>query len=360
MKYRYIISLAIIVFLGMTTFGVLAENFAPMQDSENVKPGKAPPLESATKAMNPLAQAQGAGEPAAAPEKIYKVVGGDSLYTIAAMHYGNGNRWQEIVNANKDKYPSLVSNPSLIVPGWELVIPDAGENSDSKDYTTPEEGTVEVGSSLNIRSEPWGKVLGSFHNGDKIQIIGKKGDWYKISYNGGTAYVHANYVSTSSKPAGQTPVQTPSQTPDGQAAPDPTITPGNGRFGAAPCSPMPNHVSSEYGPRELFVRSFLSGIDLPVPNGTRLNALGDGVVISSGYESGGGRFLTIRYDNGIQSFYCHLQNSSVREGQRVSMGQEVARSDNTGQWTTGAHLHMGIKVNGSYVNPRSIKGLPLP
>ncbi|HNV72462.1 MAG TPA: M23 family metallopeptidase, partial [Candidatus Ozemobacteraceae bacterium] len=141
---------------------------------------------------------------------------------------------------------------------------------------------------------------------------------------------------------------------------DATITPGQGRFGAAPCSPMPSRSSSEYGPRDLFGHSFHSGIDLPVPTGTRLNALGDGVVTAVGYEAGGGHFIKIRYDNGVESFYCHLKSQSVRQGQRVSMGQEVARSDNTGQWTTGAHLHMGIKVNGQYVNPRSVRGIPLP
>jgi len=57
---------------------------------------------------------------------------------------------------------------------------------------------------------------------------------------------------------------------------------------------------------------------------------------------------------------CHLQGYSVSVGQRVSNGQEIARSDNTGEWTTGAHLHLAIKKNGSYVNPRSVPGLPLP
>jgi len=57
---------------------------------------------------------------------------------------------------------------------------------------------------------------------------------------------------------------------------------------------------------------------------------------------------------------CHLKSYSVSVGQRVGKGQEIARSDNTGQWTTGAHLHLAMKKNGSYVNPRSVPGLPLP
>ena len=120
---------------------------------------------------------------------------------------------------------------------------------------------------------------------------------------------------------------------------------------------MPSRASSEFGPRKLF-GSFHYGIDLPVPTGTRINALGDGVVSGVGYDPGGGNFVKIRYDNGLESVYYHLKSYSVRSGQRVSMSQEVARSDNTGKYTTGAHLHMGIKRNGSYINPRTVMKLP--
>ncbi|NLI75051.1 MAG: peptidoglycan DD-metalloendopeptidase family protein [Candidatus Riflebacteria bacterium] len=290
--------------------------------------------------------------PAAAKNKVYTVVAGDTLWDIAARFLGDPHKYPELVEANKAKYPSLANNPGLILPGWELTLPGVPDNSPSA--SNPVEGTVQVDTSLNVRSGPWGSIIGSLHQGDKVTIIGTSGDWYKISYNGQTAYVHANYVSTAAKPAGQTPVNQPG------SSNDTPVTPGNGRFGGAPCSPMPGHSSSEFGPRDLFGHSFHNGIDLPVGNGTRLNSLGDGEVIAAGWESGGGNYVKIRYDNGIESFYCHLQSFSVRAGQRVSQGQEVARSDNTGQWTTGPHLHMGIKKNGSYVNPRSIPGIQLP
>ena len=200
-------------------------------------------------------------------------------------------------------------------------------------------GTVQVRTTLNVRSSPWGKVVGRLHGGEKIQIIGRNGDWYKISYHGKTAYVHSTYVSASGQPI--------------------QPTPGQGRFGAPPCSPMPTRTSSEYGPRSLYGRSFHYGIDLPIPTGTRLNALGDGKVIAISYETAGGRYIQIKYDNGLISTFCHLKNTSVKVGQRVAMGQEVARSDNTGQ-STGPHLHLGIKRNGQRINPRSVDGLPLP
>ncbi len=316
----------------------------------------------------PPGQENAGGSPnqtdATAPGKMtkYVVQPGDSLWDIATRFLGDGARYFEIVEKNRHRYPSLTSNPSLIHPGWELDLPEdardpaaGGETA----FASPEEGTVRVNTSLNIRTSPWGSIIGSFHDGDKVSIIGRNGDWYKISYNGQTAYVHANYVSTARKAAGQTPVNYPTN-PTSDAVNAPPVTPGEGRFGAPPCTPMPSRVSSEFGPRNLMNFTFHYGIDLPVPNGTRLNALGDGVVTAVGFESGGGTFVKIRYDNGLESFYCHLQGYSVSRGQRVSMGQEVARSDNTGQWTTGPHLHMGIKRNGAYVNPRSVAGLPLP
>jgi murein DD-endopeptidase MepM/ murein hydrolase activator NlpD len=302
------------------------------------------------------------------PETMYTVVRGDSLSAIAKRFLGDPMRYWELVEANKHRYPSITKNPDLIHPGWELIIPGSRSQAASSPYSeaTPGIGIVRVDTSLNIRSGPWGSIIGSFNDADTVDIIGQEGDWYKIRHNGGVAYVHVNYIHTATRAAGTTPVNNPHHDPDPTlntpSGDNEPVTPGAGRFGAAPCSPMPTRVSSEFGWRThptLGTRRHHDGIDLPIPNGTRLNALGDGTVIATGYESGGGRYIRIRYDNGLESFYCHLQSVSVRPGQRVAMGQEVSRSDNTGAYTTGAHLHMGIKRNGVYINPRST-GIPLP
>ncbi|MBF0502020.1 MAG: SH3 domain-containing protein [Candidatus Riflebacteria bacterium] len=68
-----------------------------------------------------------------------------------------------------------------------------------------DDGVVEVRTSLNIRSGPWGDIIGSFKNGDHVKIIGSVGDWYKISYNGRIAYVYSKYIRRS----GQTQAQAP-------------------------------------------------------------------------------------------------------------------------------------------------------
>ncbi len=55
-------------------------------------------------------------------------------------------------------------------------------------------GTVDVNTRLNIRSGPWGKIIGKFTDGNSVRIVGKEGDWFKIRYGDGFAYVHSYYV----------------------------------------------------------------------------------------------------------------------------------------------------------------------
>ena len=62
--------------------------------------------------------------PAPAGEAVtrtYTVVAGDSLSKISQKIYGDGRRWKEIFEANKDK----IKNPDLIYPGQVLKIPGA-------------------------------------------------------------------------------------------------------------------------------------------------------------------------------------------------------------------------------------------
>lgn len=53
----------------------------------------------------------------------YTVKRGDTLTGIAQNELGNWQKWGSIVDANKDKYPSLTSNPDFIQIGWNLQLP---------------------------------------------------------------------------------------------------------------------------------------------------------------------------------------------------------------------------------------------
>lgn len=268
-----------------------------------------------------------------------------------------------------------ISSLEVLVKQYEALIKKLeGQVAGSEKTADTKTGTVAVSTCLNIRSGPWGKIVGKLTNGNQVQIVAKEGDWFKIRHGDGYAYIHSYYVNAPGHQAHQgvePPVLGSNQSPGsssssssasaGNTPSDSGSKPGTGGFGGAPCSPMPGRASSEYGPRDLFGHSFHSGIDLPVPTGTRLNSLGAGTVVACGYESGGGRYVKVKYDNGYTSFYCHLKSYNISNGQRVSAGQEIARSDNTGQWTTGAHLHMAIyDKSGKAVNPRSVPGIKLP
>ncbi|MFZ2955269.1 MAG: peptidoglycan DD-metalloendopeptidase family protein [Candidatus Ozemobacteraceae bacterium] len=236
----------------------------------------------------------------------------------------------------------------------------------------PMDGTVKVSSSLNVRTAPWGTIIGSLKGNAKIKITGILGDWYKIDYNGKTAYVHKNYVTTAkaaatgiapTAPGGNSTSGGNSSNNGGSSSSSGSSntvapTPGKGRFGGSPASPM-RPINSPYGMRMhpiSHTRKMHNGVDVPLSGGTPLKSLGDGVVTFAGSAGGAGNMIVIKYDNGYESTYMHLQGFDVRQGARVSLGQQVGRVDSTGS-STGNHLHFEMKVNGGRVNPKSVSGL---
>lgn len=77
----------------------------------------------------------------------------------------------------------------------------------------------------------------------------------------------------------------------------------------------------------------------------------DGTVISSGEDISGGRLIKyetapISNEHGdfkLQFIYYHLDSMKVKSGDKVKRGQDIGVSGNTGKYTTGAHLHFGMK-----------------
>lgn len=118
-------------------------------------------------------------------------------------------------------------------------------------------------------------------------------------------------------------------------------------------APGINTITSLFGNRfhpVHHVWKYHDGIDIGAPYGTSVVACEDGVVTLSGPNSGYGTCVEIMHDKGISTLYAHLQSTSVRVGQKVSKGQQIALSGNSGI-STGPHLHLTIKVNGNTVDP---------
>ncbi|TDR94426.1 LysM domain-containing protein [Enterovirga rhinocerotis] len=93
------------------------------------------------------------------------------------------------------------------------------------------------------------------------------------------------------------------------------------------------------------------GINIAVPEGTPVKAAGDGTVAYAGSEvKGYGNLVLIRHDNGYVSAYANNGQIDVKRGQRVSRGQSIARSGQTGN-VTSPQLHFEIRKGSTPVDP---------
>jgi uncharacterized protein YgiM (DUF1202 family) len=97
-------------------------------------------------------------------------------------------------------------------------------------------GVVKVNSNLNVRNGPGEqyKIIGKLQNGDAVTINGKSGNWYRIKYNNGVAYVSGQYlvVSGASPTPASTPTPAPTPTPTTQTGTVKVNTTLNVRSGA--------------------------------------------------------------------------------------------------------------------------------
>lgn len=97
-------------------------------------------------------------------------------------------------------------------------------------------------------------------------------------------------------------------------------------------------------------------IDYAAPSGTPVVSTARGTVASAGWEGGWGNMVRLRHDNGYTTHYGHLSaiGKGIRSGVSVAQGQIIGYVGSTG-WSTGPHLDYGMKLNGSPVNPLSLK-----
>lgn len=114
-------------------------------------------------------------------------------------------------------------------------------------------------------------------------------------------------------------------------------------------NPAPGKIiTSAFGWRPS-IGDFHQGVDLSCSY-EPVYCMADGTVATAGWFGTGGLAVTVDHGNGITSWYLHASQLCVSAGQHVSAGQQVIVSGNTG-FSTGAHLHFQINVNGTAVNP---------
>jgi murein DD-endopeptidase MepM/ murein hydrolase activator NlpD len=90
-------------------------------------------------------------------------------------------------------------------------------------------------------------------------------------------------------------------------------------------------------------------VDYGVPVGSAVQAIGDGRVISAGWNGDSGKMVHLRHALSYETYYLHLSNILVRPGQHVAQGQLIARSGSTGL-ATGPHLDFRVTRHGQFLN----------
>ncbi|WP_311063113.1 peptidoglycan DD-metalloendopeptidase family protein [Halomonas sp. DWK9] len=117
-------------------------------------------------------------------------------------------------------------------------------------------------------------------------------------------------------------------------------------------------LSSNFNPRRLHpVTGRVSphnGTDFAMPIGTPITAPANGRVERVGNHHAAGRYIVVRHDNGYRTRYLHLSQPLVSQGERVTMGERIALSGNTGR-STGPHLHYEVIVNNTPVNAMTVE-----
>ena len=90
-------------------------------------------------------------------------------------------------------------------------------------------------------------------------------------------------------------------------------------------------------------KGYHTGVDYAVPVGTDVLAVADGVIENANWGGSYGTQLVQKLDGGW-FIYAHLSKTLVKPGDKVSEGQVIAKSGNTGN-STGPHLHAELRNN---------------
>lgn len=134
-------------------------------------------------------------------------------------------------------------------------------------------------------------------------------------------------------------------TPDGDADP---YTPN-----LVPLPESASRITSPFGTRmhPVLKREMKhNGVDFGSPMNTKIYAAANGRVTVAQYSKSFGNFIMIEHENGYVTVYAHLESMSVKPGDVVKKGDEIALSGNTGR-STGPHLHYEIRLDGTPIDP---------
>ena len=110
--------------------------------------------------------------------------------------------------------------------------------------------------------------------------------------------------------------------------------------------PVNGEISQQYNAKEKHY-----AVDIVVAKNTPVKAVSDGTVIFSEWTAETGFVILIEHSYGLLSVYKHNATLTKSQGDLVKAGEVIATSGNTGDLSTGPHLHFELWSDGYSVNP---------
>ncbi len=111
-------------------------------------------------------------------------------------------------------------------------------------------------------------------------------------------------------------------------------------------SPVSGTLSQEYNPEKKHY-----AVDVVAPLDTPIKAVANGTVIFSEWTADTGYVIILEHKDGLLSAYKHNGSLNKSQGDIVRAGEVIASVGNTGELTTGPHLHFELWTDGIPVNP---------
>ena len=110
--------------------------------------------------------------------------------------------------------------------------------------------------------------------------------------------------------------------------------------------PVKGYITSRFNLKE---KHF--GVDIVAPRNEVVKAIARGTVIQSSWTSESGNVLSIQHHNNLVSFYKHNSVLLKKVGETVEAGESIAVIGNSGEETTGPHVHFELWRNGVALDP---------
>ena len=111
-------------------------------------------------------------------------------------------------------------------------------------------------------------------------------------------------------------------------------------------SPSNGTLSQKFDPK---TKHF--AVDVVAPKDSPVKSIADGTVLFAEWTSATGYVIIIKHQDDLTSVYKHNGSLSKSQGDLVKAGEVIASIGNTGELTTGPHLHFELWKNGKPVNP---------